>query len=120
MATETRRTETLLDDSGIWFAITIALVIVTLLIAGLAGLGLVETAAAVLVVGGVSAARLPAPIAVALGIVAWAFFTGFFENTFGQLTFAAGDVARLGVFAGTTAAIAHLVRQLHRSEARHG
>lgn len=120
MATQTRRAKTLLDDPGIWFAITIALVIITLLFAGLAGLGLVETAVAVLVVGGVSAARLPAAIAVALGVVAWAFFTGFFENAFGQLTFAAADLERLALFAVATAGIAHFVRPLRRSESRHG
>lgn len=120
MATETTRTETLLDDSGIWFAITVALVILTLLVAGLAGLGPAETATAVLVVGGIAAARLPAPVSVASGVVAWAFFTGFFENAFGQLTFARADLVRLGVFAAVTAGIAHVARQFRGSDVRHG
>ncbi|MCX6394980.1 MAG: hypothetical protein NTV23_00660 [Propionibacteriales bacterium] len=120
MATQTRGPDTLLDDPAIWFGIATALVILTLFIAGLAGAGTVTTAAAVLIVGGVSAARLPGLIALALGVVAWAFFTGFIENTFGQLTFADGDLARLGTFAIATAGIAHLIRLLPRSEARHG
>ena len=38
---------------------------------------------------------LPARFAVVLGLVAWALFTGFVTNRFGQLTFAAPDLVRL-------------------------
>lgn len=96
MATQKRRPESLLDDPGVWFGITLLLVISAFLIAGLVGLSLAATAIAAVAVGGVTAARLPGPIALATGVVAWAFSTGFFENAFGQLTFGAGDLVRLG------------------------
>ena len=111
MATSTRHPETLVDDPGIWFGIATGLVIVTFLIAGLAGIGATATAVAVIIVGGLCAARLSAPVAVGLGIVAWAFYTGFTENQFGQLTFAPGDLARLGAFALATACLAGVARR---------
>lgn len=117
MQTQTPRTDSLVDDPGIWFGIATGLVILTLLCAGLAGLGAVATGAAVVTVGGLAAARLPGLIALALGIVVWAFFTGFIENQFGELTFATGDLARLGIFAVAIAAIAQLVHLLRHSEA---
>jgi hypothetical protein len=122
MPQQTQRPERLVDDSGIWFGIAVALVILTLLVTGLAGLGAVPSAAAVILVGGLAAARLPGLIALALGGVAWAFFTGFIENSFGQLTFAEGDVARLAAFSVATAVLAHVVRRGARlgSAARHG
>ncbi|RNL62003.1 hypothetical protein EFK50_09245 [Nocardioides marmoriginsengisoli] len=124
MPTQTQRPESLVDDPGIWFGIATGLVIVTFLIAGLSGFGAVGTGAAVLLVGGLAAVRLPGLIALALGIVVWAFYTGFTENSLGQLTFAAGDLVRLAGFAVATVAIAQLVRSLHDTgtvrEVRHG
>ena len=96
----------LVDDTGIRFGIGTALVVLTLLVAGLVGLGRPETAAVVVLVAGLASGRLPLGVAAALGGIAWAFFTGFFENTFGQLTFAEGDLVRLGAFALATVAVA--------------
>lgn len=112
----------MVDDSGIWFGIATGLEVITFFIAGLAGLDAIATAAAVVIVAGLAAARLPWLVAVALGVIAWAFFTGFVENTFGQLTFAAGDLVRLGAFAGATVVLAHVVRRAARigSEVGHG
>lgn len=107
---ETRTVPQLVDDPGIWFGISTAIVILTFLSAGAFGLGPMETAAVVLIVSGLTGSRLPAAVAVALGIVAWAFFTGFTENTFGQLTFAPTDLVRLGLFPLATLLIAVLVR----------
>ncbi|MCZ4500427.1 MAG: hypothetical protein JWQ74_2982 [Marmoricola sp.] len=104
------RAGTLLDDCGVWFGIATGLVVLTLFVAGLAGLGTATSAVAVIVVGGLAAARLPGLVALALGVVGWAFFTGFAENSLGQLTFAGGDVERLVGFAAATAAIAAVVR----------
>lgn len=44
---------------------------------------------------------LPVRYAGALGLAGWAFATGFAINTAGQLTFAAADLGRLAVYAGT-------------------
>jgi len=120
MATQTTRPETLVDDPAVWFGISLVLVIITFLVAGLAQLDPGLTATAVVVVAGLSAARLPGMIALALGVVAWAFYTGFTENSFGQLTFASGDLIRLASFAVATAALSHLVRNQYRKEASHG
>lgn len=40
---------------------------------------------------------LPAPFAIALGLVAWAYFTGFVTNRYGELSFTAPDLASLGL-----------------------
>ena len=37
-----------------------------------------------------------------VGVIAWALFTGFIENSYGQLTFAASDLIRMAVFAAAT------------------
>lgn len=120
MATQEQPPATLVDDPGVWFGISIVLVVVTVLGAGLTQLGTGTTAAAVVVVGGLSAARLPGLVALGLGTVAWAFYTGFTENSLGQLTFTEGDLARLAVFAAATALVSRLLRSLHRKEVRRG
>ena len=37
------------------------------------------------------------PMAASLGLVSWAFYTGFVTNQFGQLTFTPRDLAQLAV-----------------------
>jgi hypothetical protein len=121
MATQHQPAERLLDDSGIWFGIAVGLVILTFLVAGLAGLETAPTAVAAILVGGLAAARLPGLIALVLGGIVWAFFTGFAENDFGQLTFAHGDLARLALFTLATAALAQVLRHgPDRGAMRHG
>lgn len=56
-------------------------------------------ALAVLVVVTVGwARRLPLGYATALGVIAWAYYTGFAVNAYGLLTFGAGDLGRLVLF----------------------
>jgi len=110
----------LADDPGIWFGIATGLVVLTFFVAGLAGLDAAETAVAAIVVGGLAAARLPGLIALALGVIAWAFYTGFTENAFGQLTFAQGDLVRLAAFAAATGLLARTARELATVGRRHG
>lgn len=110
METQTRPA-TLVDDPGIWFGIATGLLVLTFLLAGLARLSTVETATAAILVGGLAAARLPGLIALVLGVIAWAFYTGFTENGFGQLTFASGDLVRLASFAVATALLGRAVRR---------
>lgn len=64
-----------------------------------AGVGMAEplALAAVGAVTLLAARRLPAVFGIGLGVVAWAYFTGFVVNRYGQLTFADGDLARLGL-----------------------
>jgi hypothetical protein len=107
------------DDPGIWFGISIGLVICAYLVAGALRLDPVETASAAIVVAGLAAARLPGLVTVILGIVAWAFFTGFTENAFGQLTFAGHDLEHLAVFAGATTAMGLACRSLRGRSRAH-
>ncbi|MFL6160516.1 MAG: hypothetical protein ACJ72D_30875 [Marmoricola sp.] len=79
MPTQTRPA-TLVADPGIWFGITTGLLVLTFLVAGLARLSPIETATAAIIVGGLAAARLRGLVALALGVIAWAFYTGFTEN----------------------------------------
>lgn len=80
-------------------------------VAAVTVLGLAPHPALVLV-GAVAAGwavQLPLLPAVALGAVAWAYYTGFVVNQYGQLTFAVGDLARLGLLLAVAAA-AHWCR----------
>jgi len=110
MATQTP-TSSLVDDPGVWFGITTGLLVLTFFVAGLAGLSASETAVAAILVGGLAATRLPGRVALALGVIAWAFYTGFTENTFGQLTFAPGDLERLSLFAAATVLVGAVLRR---------
>lgn len=115
METQHRPTATrvnLVDDTGIRFAIGTGLVVLTFFVAGLAGMGAAPTACAAVAVAGLVSGRLPAWLAGTLGAITWAFFTGFDENTFGQLTFARGDLERLAGFAAATVVVALVTREL--------
>lgn len=119
MATQTRPA-TLVDDPGIWFGITTGLVVLAFVMAGLARVTPSETAVAAIATGGLAAARLPGLATVALGVITWAFYTGFTENTFGQLTFATADLERLGLFAVATVLVSRGVRGLAGEAHRRG
>ena len=73
------------------------------------GLGMAEPLAllAVCVVTLAYATRLPPAFAFALGIAAWAYFTGFEVNRYGELTFTCPDLARLVVLLLLCATTAH-------------
>ena len=49
-----------------------------------------------------------------VGVIAWALFTGFIENSYGQLTFAASDLIRMAVFAAATVTLAVVIRITYR------
>jgi len=52
----------------------------------------------------VHAGRLPISAAVGLGLVTWAYFTGFVVNRYGRLTFEGPDLVRLALLLGCAAA----------------
>lgn len=60
--------------------------------------------------------------AFALGVLAWAFFTGFAENSYGELTFSGHDLLRLALFGIATVLLSHALRRsaAHGSEQRCG
>ena len=108
------------EEPGVRFGIATGVVVVTVLIASLAGIGDIDVAVLLLIVTGLAAVALRPLLAPVLGIVAWAFYTGFVENAFGQLTLAGADLARLAGFAAITAVLAHGVRHVAVPEHRHG
>ena len=56
-----------------------------------------------------------------LGAISWAWFTGFVENRFGELTFAGDDLQRLAAFtlaAVVIAALGHLTLHVIKENLR--
>jgi len=106
------------DEPGVWFGIATGLLVTTFVLAAAFQVGRTDTAIAAILVGGVAAARLTGALAPVIGIIGWAFYTGFAENGYGQLTLAGPDLARLAGFAAATAVLAYGVR--HAVEADHG
>ncbi|MCW2785182.1 MAG: hypothetical protein JWP74_1699 [Marmoricola sp.] len=100
----------MVDEPGVWFGIATGCIVAALLVTAAAGLGTTGTACTAVLVAGLVASRLRGPVVAALGVIAWAFFTGFDENRFGQLTFHDPDLVRLTVFALATVLIAGVIR----------
>ncbi len=94
------------DEAGVRFGIATGAQIAVLLVAGIFGLGPVGTAVLLVVVAAIVGRSLQPVVVLALGVVAWAFFTGFVENAYGLLTFAAGDLLRLVLIACATCLLA--------------
>lgn len=65
---------------------------------------------------------LPDLGAFALGVITWAFFTGFAENSDGELTSSGHDLLRLVLIGTTAVVLSHVLRRgaIHGSEQRHG
>ena len=87
----------MLLDPGLRLGAAYAALVATLLAA--AALRLAPTATEVLVGVVVAAGSVALTWAVSFGVGAlgWAFYTGFVENRYGVLTFAAADLLRLAV-----------------------
>jgi hypothetical protein len=98
------------DATGVRFGLATSALVLSLLVAGALPLDHLETAVVALVVTGAASAVLPRPLAVVMGVVSWAFFTGFFENQYGVLTFARTDLLNLAVFVAATVVLASVVR----------
>lgn len=109
---QSETTPRLTDEPGIRFGYALALLGLTLLVAGGLPLGEMATQALVVLVMGVFSACLPWAVRPVVGLVSWAFFTGFVVNAYGQLTFAPADDRRLLVFVGAVVGVAALSRAL--------
>jgi len=79
------------------FAYSQSAVIGALLLCGLLSAAAPITLAVVCTVTVASACRLPLPLASLLGLVSWAYFTGFVTNQYGVLTFDPLDLVRLAL-----------------------
>ncbi len=86
----------LAEQHGLRFGFAVASLVVTLLLAGLLHAGVPVSEALVLLVVVLSARGLPATYGVAVGLVGWAFLTGFAVHRYGVLTFTDADLLRLG------------------------
>jgi len=103
----------LTDEPGVRFGIANGLVIAALLAAATARLSTTATELVAVVAAGLASVGLPVLMTTWLGVIAWAMFTGFVENSYGQLTFEGGDLRRLAAFAAATLALAALTRRSH-------
>jgi len=103
------------DEPGIRFGIAHAVLIAVLLVAGLLGLGSTATEVLVVLVMGLVSAGLPWPLRPVIGVIAWAFVTGFVVNAAGQLTFDGADDRRLVVFVAAIVAVASGCRLVPRA-----
>lgn len=82
-------------DPGLRFGLAHAFLIGTLLVCGASGLPVLVTTVAAVAVTSAVAAGLPSYARLLLGLVVWAFVTGFFLNELGVLTFHRDDLVRL-------------------------
>ena len=100
----------MVDEPGVRFGLANGALVLVLLVAAALPLDLRETAFVALIAAALAAATVPRHFALLLGVEAWAFFTGFFENHAGVLTLAEPDVLRLAGFVVGTVVLARLVR----------
>ena len=113
MTTSPRTTSRMTAQPGVRFGIANALLVTTFLAASVARLDPTETAWVAVVAAGLSGVGLSLSMTASLGVISWAWFTGFVENRFGELTFAGDDVQRLALFALAAAALAALTHRIH-------
>jgi hypothetical protein len=99
---------------GVRFGIANGLLVLTLLAAAVLRVDPTAMAWVAVIAAGLVGAGLPRLMTAGLGVIAWAMYTGFVENRFGELTFADHDVRRLVVFAILTLALSAFARQVHR------
>jgi hypothetical protein len=99
------------DQTGVRFGLGTGALVLTLLVVAALPLDSVETATISVVAAAVAGATVPWTVAMALGVEAWAFFTGFFENQYGVLTLSPHDLLRLVGFVAVSILLAHLLRR---------
>ena len=87
----------MIDTWAVRFGLGQCGLVATLLVAAAVRLADVPTLLAVCLATTLAASYLPGPWAALLGLVAWAYFTGFVTNSLGVLTFDAADLARLAL-----------------------
>jgi hypothetical protein len=100
----------MVDQSGVRFGLASGTLALVFLVAAALPLDLGETAVLGLLTAALVSATLPLAFAVAVGLEAWAYFTGFFENRYGVLTLSSHDLVTLAGFVAVTVALAQLLR----------
>jgi hypothetical protein len=109
-------------EPGVRFGSANGLLVTTFLVAAVLRVDPTTTAWVAVITAGLLGSAMSLTMTAWLGVVAWAWFTGFVENRFGELTFAGDDVLRLAIFALTPVALAALAHRLHHmiKENAHG
>jgi hypothetical protein len=100
----------MVDQPGVRFGLGSAALVLTLLVVGALPLGQGGSATVALTATAALSTALPLAYAVGLAVQAWAYFTGFFLNQYGQLTFGPHDVRNLAGFAIGTVVLAQLLK----------
>jgi hypothetical protein len=98
----------MVDQPGVRFGLASGALVLSFLVAAALPLGPHETASLGLVTAAGAGATLPYLFAGALGLEAWAFYTGFFENQYGALTLSSHDLLSLAGFVAAAALLAWL------------
>jgi hypothetical protein len=113
LTTTTSRTSSRMSaEPGVRFGIANGLLVATMLAVSVAHLGPTATAWVSVVAAGLLGAGLSLTMTGLLGVIAWAWFTGFAENRFGELTFAPHDLQHLAAFGLVAVAIAAFTRRV--------
>ena len=99
-------------EPGVRFGIANALLVTTFLVTAVLRLDPTATAWAAVITAGLLGIALSPATTAWLGVVAWAWFSGFVENHLGDLTFAGDDALRLAIFALSPVALAALAHRL--------
>jgi hypothetical protein len=103
----------MVDQPGVRYGLSTALLVADLFISAAARLTGQETEVLTVVVAGLASCGLSLLLRASIGIVAWAMFTGFVVNRFGSLTFHHDDVRRLLLFPLATVVLAALARRTY-------
>lgn len=100
----------MVDQCGVRFGLASGALVLALFVAAALPLDLGEVAFIALLAAAIASVTLPPLFAFVLGLEAWAYFTGFFENQYGVLTLTSHDLLNLAGFVAVTVVLAHLVR----------
>src|SRR6476469_521074 len=100
------------SEPGVRFGIANGLLVLVLIGSWAVRIDATGTAWATVIAAGLLGLGLSLVMTAALAIIAWAWFTGFVENRYGELTFAGDDLRRLLVFAVATLILSMLARRL--------
>jgi Flp pilus assembly protein TadG len=112
----------LTDEPGVRFGIANGLLVAALIAAASVRLNTTGTEIVAVIAAGIASVGLSILMTSSVGVIAWALFTGFIENSYGQLTFEKGDLIRMAVFAAATITLAVVTRNAYRvvEENAHG
>ena len=101
-------------DAGIRLAAAYAALVAALLAGAALRFGPITREALVGVVVAAGSVALAATVSSGVGALGWAFYTGFVENHYGVLTFAAADLLRLAVLVTVAVVVARGTGRVRR------